>query len=334
MTHNSFINKAVGLLALVPLVLACKLFQPSPLEDSTQTPPATYPPPASTTTSISLPPSITQAIDDQEIQANKVEDIVGIWLEKYAGGSAQIEIKPDGITIFTILSGANQGYQDQSKSWFENGKLRVQTDGSQAVGIYKVYITQRDGRAVEMRYELVEDPLEARWQSMTYAPLTIIAPTATPAPQLPTVTSAPTSAPIPGIDMPITIKNVSIKNSLGLTETVDIGMKILNAVTRESLKSGDESILPEAKGDIFLSLKLSLEGSLDAINWIALNVPVLCDNETYKARDTITIEFDKGLLQSWQVHYEVPADASFGSCSVQLPGGDEVPLGRFFDSPN
>jgi hypothetical protein len=282
---------------------------------------------APTSTPTSQP--LTAAAAEQEVQASKLEEIAGVWLEKFTGGSAQIEIKPDGTTIFTILSGGKQGYQDQSKSWFENGELKVKTNGSQEIGIYKVFIARRDGRAVEMRYVLVEDPNQARRQSMTYAPLTIIAPAATLPSRLPTATSEPALATIPGIDAPITIKNVNIKNSLGLTETVDIGMKIVDAIRQESLKSGTEPIQPKEKGDIFLSLKLALEGSLNAIEWIALNALVVCGDETYQATNT-GIEFSAGLLKNWYVHYPIPAEVSFVDCSVQLPDGREIPLGRFF----
>jgi Tol biopolymer transport system component len=304
----------------------------------TQTPPATNPPAVTlphptSTTALGLPPSSTPATKEQESQANKVEDIAGVWLEKFAGGSAQIEIKPDGITIFTILSGANEGYRDQSKSWFKNGELRVKTDGSQETGIYNVYVTRRDGQAVEMRYALVEDPNVARRESMTYAPLTIIKTSPTPTPQRPAATSAPTLAPIPGIDVPVVVKNASLKSSLGYTETVDLSIKILDAITQESLPSGDEPILPEDEGDVFLSLKLALEGSLNALEWIASNVTVKCGEQTYQATRT-GIEFSEGVLKSWQVHYPIPANAGFGACSVQLPDGREIPLGRFFDSTN
>lgn len=131
--------------------------------------------PASTkATSTKLPDQTSPS--DVETQATKLEDITGIWLEVFQGGSAHLEIRPDGVTIFKIISGANRGYQDQGKYWFENGELKVQTGGSGAVGTYKVYVTRQEGKAVKIRYIVIEDSNDARRKAMIYAPLTLLAP--------------------------------------------------------------------------------------------------------------------------------------------------------------
>jgi hypothetical protein len=119
-------------------------------------------------------PSLITSTDGAERQANTLEEIAGIWLEVYPGGSAQLEIGTDGVTIFTVLSGSNQGYQDRSISWFEDKLLKVKAKDNDATGVYRVFVTHQDGRAVQIRYELVEDRFQARSKSMTYAPLTLI----------------------------------------------------------------------------------------------------------------------------------------------------------------
>jgi len=128
-----------------------------------------------------LTPVSTQAINTQlpdqalpngvETQATKLEDITGVWLETFPGGTAHLEIRSDGVTIFKIISGANKGYQDQGQYWFENGELRVKTEGLEEIGRYKVYVTRQDGMTTQIRYEVIADSYDARRDAIIYAPL-------------------------------------------------------------------------------------------------------------------------------------------------------------------
>ena len=112
--------------------------------------------------------------NEVEAQATKLEDITGIWLETFPGGSAHLEIRPDGSTNFEIISGSNKGYKDQGQYWFENGELSIKTEGIAEIGRYKVYVTRRDGKSVSIRYEVIEDSYGARRDAMIYAPLTLV----------------------------------------------------------------------------------------------------------------------------------------------------------------
>lgn len=133
----------------------------------------TRPAPVSTQAVPTLPPDRSSP-EDVETQATKLEDIAGVWLEEFQGGTARLEIHPDGVTVFKIVSGANAGYQDRGTYWFEDGELKVRTGGAGAIGTYKIYVTRRDGRAIQIRYEVVEDSNEARRAAMIYAPLTFV----------------------------------------------------------------------------------------------------------------------------------------------------------------
>jgi len=126
------------------------------------------------TQAISTPSPTQAAHNGAETQATKLEDIVGVWLETFPGGSAHLEICSDGVTNFKIISGANKGYQDQGQYWLENGELNVKTDGIAEVGRYKVYVTQKDGKAISIRYEVIEDSYDTRRDSMIYAPLAFV----------------------------------------------------------------------------------------------------------------------------------------------------------------
>ncbi|MBN1149346.1 MAG: SUMF1/EgtB/PvdO family nonheme iron enzyme [Anaerolineales bacterium] len=176
-----------------------------------------------------------------------------------------------------------------------------------------------------------EAPAPTATSTVTLTPTPSATPTFT---RTPTATSTVTPTPILGIDVPIVIEDVLVKNSLGFSELLDLSMKVLDAFTQESLKAGKEPIQPKQLGDIFLTLKFNFSGSMDTIDWAASNVQALCGGEAYKATRT-GIEFNsEGLLVSWQLHYQIPSDADFGACSLQLPDGRGIPLGRFFSSAN
>jgi len=132
-----------------------------------------HPTPVSTqAVSTELPDQALQ--NGVETQATKLEDIAGVWLETFPGGTAHLEIHSDGVTIFKIISGANKGYQDQGQYWFENGELRVKTEGIEEIGKYKVYVTRQDGMTTQIRYEVIADSYDARRDAIIYAPLTFL----------------------------------------------------------------------------------------------------------------------------------------------------------------
>jgi hypothetical protein len=107
------------------------------------------------------------------------------------------------------------------------------------------------------------------------------APSKTPTSRPPTATSTPTPSPIPGLDEPIVIEDVLIKNYAGFSELTDISMTVLDAFTQEELKSGETTMRPKQSGDIFLSIKLDFDGK-NAADWAILNLKVICQGKTYK----------------------------------------------------
>ena len=99
----------------------------------------------------------------------------------------------------------------------------------------------------------------------TSTPTSIPTPSATPLP--PTAVPTPTPASIPGIDEPIVVKNVSVKDSFGMTATGDIEIQILDAYAQESLEGGDAGpTYPDDTSNVFLTLLLDLDGPSNSVN--------------------------------------------------------------------
>jgi len=166
---------------------------------------------------------------------------------------------------------------------------------------------------------------------------TPLPPTATPTPvPTPSATPAPTPTPtpvsVPGIDEPIVVENISVKDTFGMTATGDLEMQILGAHTEESLEGGDSGpVYPDDPSDIFLTLMLDLEGPSNSVHWVALNATLICDSGAHQAERSGLRVGEGGVLEGWLVIYAVPGDTDFRGCTVQLPDGRGIELASFFE---
>jgi len=161
-------------------------------------------------------------------------------------------------------------------------------------------------------------------------PTSIPTPSATPLP--PTAVPTPTPASIPGIDEPIVVKNISVKDSFGMTATGDLEIQSLDAYAQESLEGGDAGpIHPDDTSNVFLTLLLDLDGPSNSVNWVALNTAFACGGVEYQAERTGLKVGEGGILAGWLLIYTVPGDTDFGGCTLQLPDEQEIALTSFFE---
>ena len=130
----------------------------------------------------------------------------------------------------------------------------------------------------------------------------------------------PTSTPasIPGIDEPIVVENVTVKDFLGHTWTTDIRLRLLNAYTKDSLDSQSGTNSPRGPDNIFLILELELSGQSGSWEWTARNAALTCGKDEHKV-DRFGMEFgEDGKLKAWRLIFEVPQDSDFGQCVFRL----------------
>jgi len=159
---------------------------------------------------------------------------------------------------------------------------------------------------------------------------TPVPPTPTPVPPTPTpIPPTPTPASIPGIDEPIIVENVTVKDFLGNSWTGDILLRILNAYTKDSLGSQPGTNSPNDPDNIFLILELELSGQSGTLEWTARNATLTCGKDEYKV-DRFGIEVgDDGKFKAWHLILELPQDSDFGQCVFYLKD-HAVELGTFF----
>lgn len=134
--------------------------------------------------------------------------------------------------------------------------------------------------------------------------------TPTPTPVPPT----PTPAFVPGIDEPITVK--------------DIKVRLLDAYTEESRVNQSGTVFPSNPDDIFLVLEFSLS-SFEDRDWIGRNATLSCGNYEYTA---VSLGFsigDDSRVQQWHLIFEVAQDLDFETCVFRL-NESEIELATFF----
>jgi hypothetical protein len=151
--------------------------------------------------------------------------------------------------------------------------------------------------------------------------LTPIRPTFTPISPTATYTPIPptsTPAPILGIDEPIVVQNVPVKDFLGNSWKGDIQFRLLSAYTKESLDSQSGSNSPRSPDNIFLILDHDLSGASGSLEWIAQNATMACGKDEYKVYIYGIEVGDEGKLKAWQLIFEVPQDSDFGQCIFYL----------------
>jgi hypothetical protein len=127
------VNKAIAVIALLVLILviACAPAAPPP----TRTPEPTPTP--------------------VEVLATKPEHFEGIWFgttsyQRWdADGTIRVADSPQGLDNELSIIGT---------WWFEDGMLYEDSLGCEEIGVYRVYLRIREGRAVRLRQEVVEDP--------------------------------------------------------------------------------------------------------------------------------------------------------------------------------
>ena len=159
---------------------------------------------------------------------------------------------------------------------------------------------------------------------------TPIPPTLTPIPPTPTpIPPTSTPSPIPGIDEPIVLENIRVKDVLGNTWTTDIEIRIMNAYTEESRDSYGGTIKPSDIDNIFFTLDYDLSGQSGSDVWTARNATLSCGADEYKV-DRYGMEFDEnGILKAHHLIFEVPQDTDFGQCVFHIKE-NAVELTTFF----
>ena len=166
----------------------------------------------------------------------------------------------------------------------------------------------------------------------TVLPTDVPIPTATPVPPTPEPTLTPTPAFIAGIDEPLVVESVTVRDMFGSTSMADIKLLVLDAMAEESLEGGDAGpIYPDDLSDKFLTLLLEIEGPSGSVDWLGLNAALVCGTETYQANRTGLRVGEGGILEGWLLIYIVAGDSDFGQCALQLSEGQTVPLASFFD---
>ena len=162
MKTNSLRAGALALALCVIALVACA----APPPTATPVPPTSAP---------TAPPTV-----GSEVQASKSEDVFGIWLvvyspsDRFASAENHWEHTANGDRIATFISGAMKGYTTTAKYWFEGGLYKIQYPtstgeaNSTAIGTYQVYVTKQDGKAVQLRFVVVDDSYTARVDRMTF----------------------------------------------------------------------------------------------------------------------------------------------------------------------
>ena len=162
---------------------------------------------------------------------------------------------------------------------------------------------------------------------------TPVPPTATPTAIPPTATPTPTPVSIPGIDEPIVVEDISVKDPyLGFTVSGDLELQILDAYTEDSLQSGDSApIYPDDPSDVFLTLMLDLDGPSNCLQWVFRNVTLLYGGEEYQAVRYGLQVGEEGKLAGWLLVFAAPRDSEFGQYGLQLPDGRRIGLAPFLE---
>ena len=125
---------------------------------------------------------------EPEVLAAKNDDVVGKWLMISSSSDTMhpakwhIEHTVEGARNYTIVYGAYSGTKGEGKFWFEGGLYKVQifADSTEAnsgsIGTYQVHVTRQGGKAVQLRFVVVDDPYVERKNRLTYKPLTRVGP--------------------------------------------------------------------------------------------------------------------------------------------------------------
>ncbi|CAG0944850.1 hypothetical protein ANRL1_01980 [Anaerolineae bacterium] len=132
-------------------------------------------------------PTIASAAGS-EVPATKNEDVFGVWLviyspsDRFASAENHWEHTAGGDRIATFISGAMKGYSTTAKYWFEGGLYKIQyptstgEPNSTAIGTYQVYVMKQGGKAVQLRFVVVEDQYVQRTERMTFKVWTRVQP--------------------------------------------------------------------------------------------------------------------------------------------------------------
>ena len=127
---------------------------------------------------------------EPEVLATRNADVVGVWLMRASPGDVMapttwnIEHTLEGARTYVIASGAYKGGKGEGKYWFEGGLYKVQfppdpgasEENYTSLGTYQVYVTRQGGKAVQVRFVVVDDPYVGRKTRQTYRPLTRVEP--------------------------------------------------------------------------------------------------------------------------------------------------------------
>ena len=156
-----------GVLALCVIALvACA----APAPTATPVPPTAVPKPNAA------------PVGGSEVQASKSEDVLGVWLVISASGESHWEHTANGERYATAISGALKGFTTTAKYWFEGGLYKIQypqanpEPNSTAIGTYQVYVTKQGGKAIQLRFVVVEDQYTQRVDRMIFKPWTRVEP--------------------------------------------------------------------------------------------------------------------------------------------------------------
>ncbi len=138
------------------------------------------------------------------------------------------------------------------------------------------------------------------------------APIPTPAPIQPThtpvpPTPSPTQIRIPGVDDPVSLDEQD--------------MKLL--VLGVDLEAGEQP------GRLKLKLKYGPPFDLTDAEWIARNSELTCGAASYSPQSFGFYVGDSGRLEHHRLVFDMPENANFSECALQLPGNVEIPLASF-----
>ena len=137
---------------------------------------------------------------------------------------------------------------------------------------------------------------------------------------------------IPGIDEPIVVEDIVMKDSLGYTARGNLELQILDAYTEDSLQSGDSApIYPDDPSDVFLTLMLDLDGPSGRVNWTAQNAKLVYGGEEYQAARLGRKAGPGGTLAGELLIFSVPRDSEFGQYALRLPQAQTIDLAPFFE---
>jgi hypothetical protein len=125
------------------------------------------------------------------------------------------------------------------------------------------------------------------------------------------------TGPVSGIDEPVVVENVTVKDTFGHTWTGDIKLRFLDAYTEDSRESQSGTVYPRDSNNTFLTLEFELDGPSGSLDWIGHNATLTC-GEDEREVDIVGAEFNEGILEAWNLVFEVPQDSDFKQCQFNL----------------